>query len=173
MIYQFRQGARVKGVEAQVVGEELARIRERDGKIETTIIVSEARPEDALLHPAFEWDDSVAGEQWRLQQARQMVKAVEVAPEKEGEEPVPAYVHVRATSSEEPGYYQSVTVAVQNPDEWNSALGELAARSVSAHKAFEVLERLAVKKTLKTRKLVKKAGAALGQAKAAIAEIAE
>lgn len=172
MVYQFRLGARVKGVDAQTAGEELERIRERDGKIETETIVSEARPENAPLHPAFEWNDSVAADEYRLWQARALVRSVEIAPQGKDEEPTPKYVHVRATS-EESGYYQSVEVAVQNPDEWASALSELGAKAVSAYKAFEVLERLSIKKTLKTRKLVKRAGAGLSQAKAAIEEIAK
>lgn len=172
MEYQWRSGARIK-LDAQTAGEELERIRARDGKVETVTIVNEARPETSPLHSAFEWDDSAAGEQWRLLQARNLIRAIEVAPAKKGEEPLPAFVHVRPVSSEEPGYYQSVTVALRNPDEWASALGELRVKAESAAKAVEQLLPLAAKKSRKTKALVKKAGAALGDAKAAIAEIAE
>lgn len=171
MVYQFREGARVKGVEAQVVGEEIARILERDGKLETTTIVDEARPKNAPLHPAFEWDNSIAGEQWRLQQARQLAKSTEVV--KEGEEPIPQLVHVRAVSSEEPGYYQNTMVAIKNPDEWAMVLQELRGKVAGVVKSVEVLERLAERKPRKTRALVKKAGAAVDSAKAVIDEIAE
>lgn len=172
MVYQFRPGTRVKGIDAQTAGDELERIRERDGKLETETVVEEARPRNAPLHPVFEWDDSVAAEEYRLWQARALVRSVEVAPEKKGEEPTPRYVHIRA-NAEESGYYQSVEVAVRNPDEWASALSELSAKAVSAYKSFEALERVSINKTIKTRKLVKKAGAALGTAKAVIQEIAE
>lgn len=172
MVYQFRPGTRSAGVKAQVVGEELERIRARDGKLETATVVDEARPEGAPLHPVFEWNDSVAADEYRLWQARALVRSVEVAPEKKGEEPAPAYVHVRATG-EDPGYYQSVEVAVRNPDEWKLAVSELSAKAESAAKSLEFVQRLSEKKPLKTRKLVKKAAAALGNAKAAISEIAE
>lgn len=172
MVYQFKLGARVKGVEAQTVGEELERIRERDGKIETETVVSEARPKSAPLHPVFEWNDSAAAHEYRLWQARALVRAVEVAPAQEGEEPTPKYVHVRATG-EEGGYYQSVEVAVRNPDEWAMVLQELRGKVASVARSVEVLERLAEKKPRKTRTLVKKAGAAVGSAKSAIEEIAE
>lgn len=171
MVFQWREGSRVK-LDPQVAGQELERIRTRDGKIETVTVVDEARPEDAPLHPAFEWDDSVAGEKYRLYQARNLVRSIEVAPEKEGKDTLPAFVHIRATTTQEPGYYQSVTVAARNPDEWASALNELSGKANAALKAVEILQRLAEGKTPKIRKLVKKAGVALNDAKTAIAEIA-
>src|SRR5262245_7390575 len=173
MVYQFRTGARVAGGDAQTAGDELARIQLRDGKIETATVVDEARPDEAPLHPVFEWDDAVAGEQYRLQQARLLVRAVEVAPEKKDEEPLPAFVHVRAVSTDEPGYYQSSFVAVRNPDEWASAVEELRSKAASLVKSVEVLERLAENKPRRTRALVKKVAAATSATKAAIDGIAE
>src|SRR5262245_31987303 len=157
MVYQFRTGARVKGIDAQTVGDELERIRTRDGKIETETVVSEARPKNAPLHPVFEWNDSTAAHEYRLRQARAPVRAAEVPPEKKDEQPLPAFVHVRAVSTEEPGYYQSSFVAVHNPDEWASALHELQGKADSLVKSVEALGRLAEKKPRKTRTLVKKA----------------
>lgn len=173
MIFQFRQGARVTGVDAQSVGEELERIRARDGKVETTTVVDEARPKQAPLHPAFEWENSVAGEQWRLQQARHLVRSTEVVSEKEGEEPLPQFIHIPAVSSEEPGHYQSTMIAIRNPDEWAMALRDLRGKVAGIAKNVEVLERLAEKKPARTKKLVKRAGAAVSSAKSAIDEISE
>jgi len=40
--------------------------------------VDAARPEKAVLHGLFEWDDKLAGEQYRLGQARAIISWVEV-----------------------------------------------------------------------------------------------
>lgn len=39
-------------------------------------LVEEARPEDSPLHPEFDWDDSIAAEKWREEQARQVIKNI-------------------------------------------------------------------------------------------------
>ena len=66
------------GIDPQAAGEELERIKQRDGTIGAPAVVNEARPEDAVLHPAFEWADPVAAEQYRLIQARSLIKKVRV-----------------------------------------------------------------------------------------------
>lgn len=66
------------GIDAQEAGEELERIKQRDGTIVPEAVVDEARPEEAVLHPAFEWEDPVAAEKYRVIQARQLIKRVRV-----------------------------------------------------------------------------------------------
>src|SRR5262245_51733442 len=102
MVYEWRKGAHVK-VDANVAGKELERIRKRDGKIETEVVVKEAKPKGAPLHEAFEWDDGVAAEEFRKHQARALVKSLVVVVE-EVEEPEPAFVHVKV-EGERTGYY--------------------------------------------------------------------
>lgn len=68
------------GVDAQTAGSELDRIRRRDGTLRPDVVVDEARPEEAPLHPAFEWRDPVAAEQWREHQASTLIKVVRVVP---------------------------------------------------------------------------------------------
>jgi len=80
------------GIDPQAAGEELERIKHRDGTITAPAVVDEARPEDAVLHPAFEWQDPVAAEQYRLIQARTLIKRVRVICPEATQEPV-----VRAT----------------------------------------------------------------------------
>jgi hypothetical protein len=80
--YTFRieDGDEALGVDAQTAGSELDRIRRRDGTIKPAVVVDEARPEEAPLHPAFEWRDPVAAEQWREHQATTLIKVVRVVP---------------------------------------------------------------------------------------------
>ena len=60
--YSWASGSRVP-VRAAIAAAELARIEEAYGQITAARVVDESRPSDTPLHPAFEWDDSVAGEE--------------------------------------------------------------------------------------------------------------
>ena len=78
--FRIEDGDEVLGIDAQTAGSELDRIRRRDGTIKPAVVVDEARPEEAPLHPAFEWRDPVAAEQWREHQASKLIKVVRVVP---------------------------------------------------------------------------------------------
>ncbi len=79
-VFRIEDGEESMGVDAQTAGSELDRIRRRDGTIRPAAVVDEARPEDAPLHPAFEWRDPVAAEQWREHQASTLIRVVRVVP---------------------------------------------------------------------------------------------
>lgn len=61
---------------------ELKRIAaENNGVLQPEIVVDEARPVSSPLHSRFEWNNSKAGEAYRLWQARQLIRVVvEVLP---------------------------------------------------------------------------------------------
>lgn len=76
------------GIDPQEAGEELERIKQRDGTITAPAVVDEARPNDAVLHPAFTWDDPEAAEKYRLIEARTLIKRVRVICPEPVQEPV-------------------------------------------------------------------------------------
>lgn len=54
---------------------ELARIAdEHGGLLNPEVVVQEAINPTSPLHDYFEWDDGLASDQWRLQQARQLIR---------------------------------------------------------------------------------------------------
>jgi len=61
---------------------ELKRIAaENGGILQPEVVVSEARPASSPLHSRFEWDNTLAGEKYRIWQARQLIRVVvEVLP---------------------------------------------------------------------------------------------
>lgn len=96
-IYQFKENSHAPHIEAQAAGEELERIRTfNNGRLESRMVVEAARPEDSPLHPAFEWDDVKAAEAWRVEQARHLIRVIEVVVEKAdgGHAPTRAFVSV-------------------------------------------------------------------------------
>lgn len=79
--------------------DQLQAIYDQRGKLTPAIVVDEARAENHPLHSRFEWDDKVAGEAWRRQQAHELIRSVRVvykqADETSPEKSVRAYHAVR------------------------------------------------------------------------------
>lgn len=98
-------------VDAQTAGEELTRIHEKRGGLTPSGIVDESRPEQAPLHPVFEWDDRKAAEEWREQQARQLVCCIVVQQETSKSETVEVRMFEHAK-----GAYHPVQVILSEPD---------------------------------------------------------
>ena len=54
---------------------ELKRIaRDNGGFLQPETVVAEARPASSPLHSRFEWDNTAAGQQYRIWQARQLIR---------------------------------------------------------------------------------------------------
>lgn len=96
MVYQWKHGSRID-LDPQAAGEELERIRTwNNGRLEPLNVVEASRDAGAPLHTAFEWDDGKAAQSWRLEQARYVIRSVEVIVPKHsgGEAPIRAFVSV-------------------------------------------------------------------------------
>lgn len=66
----------VKNIELPVtISDELREIQSlHGGSLRPRHVVEYARNPETLLHSKFEWDDSIAGQQYRLWQARQVIR---------------------------------------------------------------------------------------------------
>jgi hypothetical protein len=127
MVYAWKKGSYIS-VDPQQSGEELQRIRDKYGRVETEIVIEEARSEDSPIHEHFVWDDQEASHLYRKQQARHMINAVRVVSEEGNVSPVPVFVNVREESG---NYYQNINVVVQTPDLWKQVLSEVQKKLMS------------------------------------------
>lgn len=60
-----------------VIKQELERIaNDNNGVLKPIDIVNEASNKDSVLHSKFEWDDTEAAHQYRLEQARRLIRVV-------------------------------------------------------------------------------------------------
>lgn len=101
MIYQWKTGCRLQHLSAQAAGE-LCDGLSAAGCLSAQRLVDVSRPEDAPLHGAFEWDDAIAGEEWRKSQARHIIHSIVIVPEEsETETPIRAFFKVEKA---EPDY---------------------------------------------------------------------
>lgn len=84
MRYVFRDDRPVtisnaKKANPQVIGEALEKITATaDGKLTPHAVVEAARNQRHPLHKFFEWDDAVAAEAYRVDQAREIIRIVRV-----------------------------------------------------------------------------------------------
>ncbi|RLG20654.1 hypothetical protein DRN72_04825 [Methanosarcinales archaeon] len=79
--YKARPGSRITDKQAQIYGECLEKIAEEKGVITPPDVVEEAKSETSPLHDYFEWDNEVAGEKYRLHQARNLINSIIVVVE--------------------------------------------------------------------------------------------
>src|SRR5262245_45008054 len=105
--YQFKPGYwGPRTVPADTIGAELARM-EATGGLTAKRVVEEARPPDAPLHDLFEWDVVKAAQAHWENQARMVIRSVEVVMEPKGpEQPKeihPAFIHVPDRNAEAEG----------------------------------------------------------------------
>jgi len=95
MEYKWRSGSRVKA-DAQVIGEELERLRDKHVGLTSEVVLTEASKKRSVLHPLFDWNDKSAAEQYRLVYARYLIRSVEVIVEEfTPPRPVRAFVFVK------------------------------------------------------------------------------
>lgn len=139
MVYQWKLNG-LYPVQAQAAGEEIERIYHKRGQCGAADVVDESRPESAVLHPCFEWNDPVAAELWREQQARSIINCiVTVSETKKGEAvEVRAFPHVSDT-------YRPLDVVLKSVDMETemreSALREFLAfrRKLDAYKSLDAV----------------------------------
>lgn len=137
MVYEYKLPG-MHPVPAQKAGEELERIYGKHGTLEAADVVDESRPEEAVLHPCFEWRDPVAAELWREHQARGIINCIITVKETEsgGTTPVRAFFHVSDG-------YAPVDVILETPDK-RTELEQFALREMKVfQEKFRTITELA------------------------------
>ena len=114
-------------MKADVVKSELQRIYDSNGVLTPPLVVEEAKPKDAPLHPCFEWDNKRAGEEYRLYQARHLIRTVTVTSIVTGKK-APAWFNVPATTKEEAAYHPAEVIA-KSEDMTQRAVSMLAVKN--------------------------------------------
>ena len=72
------KGSHLTDAQAQVIGEETAAILAGAGVITPRMIVDASSNDSTRLHGFFEWDDAEAADKHRLDQARSLLRSIEV-----------------------------------------------------------------------------------------------
>lgn len=105
--------------DADLVGHELEIIEKDNGTLKAEDVVKYARNENSELHKIFEWDDTVAAEQYRLNQARKVLFSISIVTNEDEEitESVRAYVNV-VDSEENERKFKNIARVLENDEEY-------------------------------------------------------
>lgn len=112
MVYQWKSQARLS-IDPQKTGEVLEDIEKQFGRITPELVLEEAKIKTSPIHKGFEWEDSIAAEQYRLDQARYILRQIVIVRETSDtveSNTIRAFMSVNITDSEENKYTTYATI---------------------------------------------------------------
>lgn len=124
MVYQWKSNARIK-VNADLAGKMCEEIESKVGLTARSLLDAN-REEGTLLHDEFEWDNEIAAEEYRLQQARHIINCLCIKTESKKEQPVRAFFKISDAES-----YENINVIISSEDKYGRLL-ETAMRELIA-----------------------------------------
>jgi hypothetical protein len=131
MVYKWKRN--YYPVDAQTAGQELESIEKEYGGIRPEIVVDRSRPEEAVLHGCFDWNDGTAAEKWREQQARVLIGQIVCVRVEESEPEVRAFACVSYQREDEEQENKYVSIEVVLADEgYKKQLYERALRELNS-----------------------------------------
>ena len=136
-------GSRISAPAEAVYGE-LERIRD-GGKLLLQSVVDESKPAAAVLHREFEWSNTVAGNKWRLHEARRVVQSVEIVEDKISK-PYRAYESVAVESDGGKSTVRSFLPAEEimaDPDLRDALLGSAIRDVLALKRRYSGLQEMA------------------------------
>lgn len=68
--------------------DQLQAVYEQHSRLTPALVVDAARPKDHPLHSRFEWNNTIAGEAYRRQQAHDLIQSVRIVHDREDKEPL-------------------------------------------------------------------------------------
>jgi hypothetical protein len=147
-VIQWKRGSRFTG-SAEGAYKELEAVRKEVGHITAAAVVERARPKRNPLHRHFEWDDAIAGEKYRLHQARKLSHSIEVIyAESPKSSPVKAYSVVTRPALEGSAdgkpvkVYESTAEALQDPVKRDEILGNAIREAIAFRRKYAALQEL-------------------------------
>ena len=108
---------RRKDMKKTTVLQELEHIREStDGLLRAEDVVNFAKSEETALHSCFTWDDGEAAHQYRLLQARNLIRICVTSFPKEDERPMRVFVSLKSDRKNPGGGYRSMVEVLSDDD---------------------------------------------------------
>jgi hypothetical protein len=110
MVYKWKNNYAVSGVKASDVGFLFEKLEKENDGLYPKDIVEVSRPKDAILHNAFEWDNSVAADKYRENQAANIIRSVAISINDEKDEEIITRAFVNVVHDEKRSYTNIQTV---------------------------------------------------------------
>lgn len=105
--------------DANKVGKELERIESKE-ELTRESVLKFAKNKKSELHKCFEWDDSIAGEKYRLYQASNILTSISIVYEEEPKRTTRMYVSIKNTENQRK--YKNIVSVLENDEEYQQIL---------------------------------------------------
>jgi len=141
-----REGSRLTDNQAQIFAKHIfSMMKVRSISMVTPEeILQDAKKKSSPYHDWFDWDDAIASEKYRTNQARQLLGSiVEVTITHEEEEPREIRVFVNVTDEEGNRGYVKKEVAIQTPKMWDQVIRQAMVEVTGWKKRYEEYTELA------------------------------
>ena len=136
----------LKHLDAQAIGEELRPLYRKFGqKVPAQAVVDKAANPELKMHACFEWDDTEAARQHRLEQARYLLRSytVRMLDDTGGERVTRATVSIRDEDAPEHCTYAETEYAMNDPELRARAVATALREVVAWQRRYAELEELA------------------------------
>ncbi len=141
--YNWRIRALAKGIDPEHANKELQRIKSVYGVLTAEVLVQEAKPPSSVFHPVFQWDDTKAAHNYRLQQARSVINNLEVTIIRSGNEVVHVPVfEICKNSQDKKQSYKSYHEIIANPEDFQFVKEKAKRELVYWQKKYVAYEKL-------------------------------
>lgn len=140
---------------SEIIDELRSIAAKHDGRLHAEEVVKAARPQNSPLHGKFTWDDTEAAHQYRLEQARHLIRATIQYIDVDGS-PRPVNVFVALSSDRENGGgYRELQTVLKRKEHREILLADAMKEMKSFIDRFETIKRLSkvvgeMKKVLKS-----------------------
>lgn len=147
MVYKWKEGAHYspEKFNPQTIGEHLDGLRAKRGQLTARVVVDDARRKASPTHGIFAWDDAKAAEEYRLAQARQLLRSITVvvSVQQDGHESdVTSRAYVVVTKGSD-RVYEPVSVAMEDVDMRTELLARAMGELGCFRRKYQQLEELA------------------------------
>jgi hypothetical protein len=128
----------------EAIAARLEQIRlKNDGVLRPEDVVQDAKNPKSILHGEFEWDDSAAAVQFRLDQARALIRSVKVEVTTTSDRlSVPYYIRDPRTEPNEQGYAPTMEIRTNTAVAQEALTAELDRAVALLERAMQIAEAL-------------------------------
>lgn len=116
MMFRVTPGSRIRKNDAKVLGETFERIKASGKPLTAETVLDEATNPRSPLHRFFEWDDKHAAHMFRLEQARRLVRSIEVVLEDAKGKQVPMRAYYSVKDADGQRAYEPMEFVFETPD---------------------------------------------------------
>lgn len=134
MVYKWNAGYFTK-VNPQVAGEVCEQLAAKN-KLTAQSLVDISEPETAPLHNAFEWDNQIAGNEWRKHQARNIIHSLVIV--REEAEPQKVYFNLDKKENE----YTHIDVILSSEDDYQKMMSNALQELITFQRKYARLSAL-------------------------------